>query len=127
VAAEEPETAAKIAQPKTFTWSNFPGSHPTHGATPLNKFSESLVRKSISPIHMNNGSAANVQEDELAHNAFAIALTAGALLKRPTPNHPTVNREIDIHTPTPKSVKRANNNSKLSWITSRSKFIKTSL
>jgi hypothetical protein len=114
VAAEEPETAAKIPQPTTFTWSSFPGSHPTQGATPLNKFSESLVRNSISPIQINNGNAASVQDDELAHNAFAIALTAGALLKRPTPSQPTVKREIDIHTPRPNKVKRANKNIKLS-------------
>ena len=44
VAAEEPDTAAKIAQPITFTCSSRPGSFCTQGARPSNMSSDNLVR-----------------------------------------------------------------------------------
>ncbi len=44
VAAEEPDTAAKMAQPTTFTCSSRPGNLCTHGANPANMSSASFVR-----------------------------------------------------------------------------------
>ena len=44
VAAEEPDTAAKIAQPTTFTCSRRPGSFCSQGARPSNMSSDNLVR-----------------------------------------------------------------------------------
>src|SRR5271169_6212130 len=62
VAAEEPETAAKIPQPITFTWMSRPGSHCSQGDRPRNISSDNRVRNKISPIQMNSGSAASVQD-----------------------------------------------------------------
>ena len=90
----------------TLTCKRRPGSHPTHGATPRKRFSESRVRKRISPIQMNRGRAARVHEAEDAQKTVAMALTAGALLKRATPNQPKPRRAIEIHTPMPSVAKR---------------------
>ena len=62
VAADEPETAAKIAQPKIFTWSSLPGNLVSQGDNPLNMSSDSLDRSKISPININIGSAASAHE-----------------------------------------------------------------
>ncbi|KAJ0337124.1 hypothetical protein COL154_014321, partial [Colletotrichum chrysophilum] len=62
VAAEEPETAAKTVQPTTLVWRSPPGSLAIHGARPLNMSSDNRVRKRISPIQMNIGSAVSAQE-----------------------------------------------------------------
>ena len=61
VAADEPETAAKIPQLKIFTCSSLPGNLDRNGAKPWNKSSERLVRNKISPIHINNGNAVKDQ------------------------------------------------------------------
>ncbi len=66
VAAEEPDTAAKMPQPITFTCNRRPGNHCSHGDRPRNISSESRVRNRISPIQMNSGSAASV------HDALAL-------------------------------------------------------
>ena len=44
VAADEPETAAKMVQPTMLVWSSFPGSGAIQGASPLNMSSDSRVR-----------------------------------------------------------------------------------
>jgi len=44
VAADEPETVPKIAQPRMLTCIRRPGSQPSHGARPSNISSDSLVR-----------------------------------------------------------------------------------
>src|SRR5215213_1808631 len=61
VAALEPETAAKMAQPTTLVWSKRPGSRCIHGARPRNMSWLSRVRKRISPIQMKSGKAVSVQ------------------------------------------------------------------
>ena len=63
VAADEPETAAKMAQPKTLTCRSRPGTSFIQGASPLNMSSDSRERNKISPIQMNSGSAAKAQEN----------------------------------------------------------------
>src|SRR4051794_23633625 len=63
VAAEDPDTAAKIVQPITLVWSRRPGSLLSQGARPLNMSSDNLLRKRISPIHRNSGRAVSVQLD----------------------------------------------------------------
>src|SRR4249919_619134 len=62
VAAEEPDTEPNIPQASTFTCINRPGILLSHGASPRNISSDSLVRNRISPIHMNRGNAARVHE-----------------------------------------------------------------
>src|SRR5216683_7409414 len=57
VAADEPEIAAKIVQPITFTCRRRPGSSPAHGASPVNNDRDRRVRNSTSPIRMNSGNA----------------------------------------------------------------------
>ena len=44
VAADDPETAAKIVQPATLMCSIRPGNHLSQGASPSNRSSESFVR-----------------------------------------------------------------------------------
>src|SRR5882724_669136 len=57
VAADEPEIAAKIVQPITFTCTSLPGSSPAQGASPWNSDRDRRVRNSNSPIRMNSGNA----------------------------------------------------------------------
>src|SRR3954452_18850568 len=59
VAADEPEIAAKIVQPITFTCRRRPGSSPAHGASPWNSERDKRVRNSNSPIRMNSGNASS--------------------------------------------------------------------
>src|SRR5512134_2289911 len=65
VAADEPDTAAKIAQPMMLVCSRRPGTRSSHGARPRNMSSDSRVRNRISPIQQNSGSAVSVHDDEL--------------------------------------------------------------
>src|SRR6185503_6433183 len=71
VAADEPDTAAKMPQPMTFTWISRPGSHCSHGDRPRNISSDSRVRNRISPIQMNSGRAASVQDELELHTVVA--------------------------------------------------------
>ena len=73
VAAEEPETAANMAQPKMFTCRSRPGRRVSHGERPRNMSSERRVRKRISPIQMNMGRAARAQELEEPQMVVAMA------------------------------------------------------
>src|SRR5438874_3459390 len=59
VAAEDPEIAAKMVQPITFTCKRRPGSSPAHGASPWNSERDRRVRNKSSPIRMNSGSASS--------------------------------------------------------------------
>lgn len=77
VAADEPETAAKMAQPMTLVCSSRPGSRFSHGARPLNRSSDRRVRNRISPIHRNSGRAVSVQLDEAPQIVTAMASPAG--------------------------------------------------
>ena len=71
VAAEEPDTAAKMPQPITFTCTRRPGSHCSQGDRPRNISSDRRVRNRISPIQMNSGSAASVHEALALHTVVA--------------------------------------------------------
>lgn len=81
VAADEPETAAKIAQPITLVCSSRPGSRFSQGARPLNRSSDRRVRNRISPIHRNRGRAVRVQLDAAPQIVTAMASPAGRLEK----------------------------------------------
>src|ERR671919_2667942 len=86
VADDEPETAAKMPQPKMLTCISFPGSQPSQGARPSNISSESRVRKRISPIQTKSGSAASVQEAFEPQNDWKRFTSGGEVVKscRPT-------------------------------------------
>ena len=62
VAAEDPETAAKIPQLKTLTCNSLPGNPFNNGDNPLNQASDSRLRNRISPIQINRGRAVNDQD-----------------------------------------------------------------
>src|SRR5439155_23104334 len=99
VAAEEPDTAAKIPQPITFTWVSRPGSHCSQGERPRNISSDNLVRNRISPIQMNSGSAASVQDALALQLAVASTLPSGTSVVSAIATKPTNPSETAIHTP----------------------------
>src|SRR5829696_2804874 len=99
VAAEEPETAAKIPQPTTFTCMSRPGSHCSHGERPRNICSERRVRKRISPIQMKSGRAVSVQEAELAQTVVASTEPIGTFATIVIAAKPTARRARPIHRP----------------------------
>src|SRR4051812_19276164 len=77
VAAEEPETAAKMVQPITLVCSSRPGKRETQGARPRNMLSLNRVRNRISPIQMNSGKAVSVQLEDEPQTVTAMASPAG--------------------------------------------------
>src|SRR3954447_22023716 len=99
VAAEEPDTAAKMPQPITFTCVSRPGSHCTQGERPRNISSDSLVRNRISPIQMNNGSAARVQDALALQVVVASTLPSGRLVVIAIATKPTSPSATAIQTP----------------------------
>src|SRR3990170_2488444 len=99
VAAEEPDTAAKMPQPITFTWVNRPGSHCTQGERPRNISSDNLVRNRISPIQMNNGNAASVQDALELQVAVASTVPSGTDVVSAIATKPTSPRATAIQTP----------------------------
>src|SRR5690554_2056313 len=62
VAAEDPHTAANNVQAITFTCRSWPGMRIVHGAKPENRASDTLVRKRISAMRINKGSASSSGE-----------------------------------------------------------------
>src|SRR3954470_11138899 len=103
VAAEEPDTAAKIVQPITLVCSRRPGNRLTHGASPRNMLSLSLVRNRISPIQMNRGRAVRVQLEAEPHTVTAIASPAGRDENSCMPTQATPASVRPIHTLLPRS------------------------
>src|SRR5437667_1536873 len=99
VAAEDPDTVPKMAQPRMFTCVNRPGSQPSHGESPSNISSESLVRYRISPIQTNSGSAASVHDALEPQKDWNRFTSGGVLVKKCSPNHATAVSAIAIHTP----------------------------
>src|SRR3546814_14038178 len=79
VAADEPDTAAKMAQPMTLVCSRRPGRRFSQGARPLNRSSDRRVRNRISPIHRNRGRAVSVQLDAAPQMVTPMASPAGRL------------------------------------------------
>ncbi|MNI38474.1 hypothetical protein D3C73_926150 [compost metagenome] len=105
VAADDPDTAAKIAQPITFVCSSLPGKRFSHGANPLNRSSDSRVRNRISPIHRNKGRAVSVQLDDAPQMVTAMASPAGRLEKISMPIQAVPASVRPTQTPQPKSAK----------------------
>src|SRR5690554_6711620 len=99
VAADEPETAAKIAQPMTFVCSRRPGIRFNQGAKPLKRSCDSRVRKRISPIHKNSGKAVSVQLDAAPQILMAIASPAERAEKISMPSQAAPARVRPTHTP----------------------------
>ena len=101
VAAEEPDTEPKRPQASTFTCISRPGSQLSQGASPRNISSDRRVRKRISPIQMNSGSAASVHEAELPQ--IVVASTEPAGIAAPANCIPTQphrhERDRDPHAP----------------------------
>src|SRR3954463_8961181 len=89
VAAEEPDTAAKIVQPMMLVCNSLPGSRSSHGARPRNMSLESRVRNRTSPIHTKSGNAVSVHDDAEPHTVTAIASPAGRDEKSSMPIHAT--------------------------------------
>ena len=111
VAAEDPETAAKIVQPMMLVCSSRPGSRSSHGARPRNMSSESRVRNRISPIQTKSGSAVSVHDDAVPQIVTAIASPAGRDEKSSMPIHATPASASPIQTPLPSSTKSATTSS----------------
>ncbi|MQM40038.1 hypothetical protein KBTX_04080 [wastewater metagenome] len=78
VAADEPDTAAKMPQPSTLTCSRRPGRRRSHGASPAYMSSDSRERNRISPIHTNSGSGASDQLDTAPQRLEPSTSPAGA-------------------------------------------------
>src|SRR3970282_1678972 len=89
VADDEPDTAAKIPQPKMFTCMSRPGSQPSQGERPSNIWSDRRVRKRISPIQTKSGSAASVHEAFEPQNAWNRFTSGGEEVKNCSPNQAT--------------------------------------
>src|SRR2546422_1323329 len=107
VAAEEPEIAAKMPQPKTLQCISLPGSGAIHGARPRNMSSEILVRNRISPIQMKSGSAVSAQLVLAPQIVVAIRLPAGESVKRVIAIQPTPSKVSAIQRPATSSSARA--------------------
>src|SRR6476619_3540610 len=99
VAALDPETAAKMAQPTTLVCRRRPGRRCIHGARPLNMSWLRRVRNRISPIQMNSGSAVSVQRDAEPQIVTAIASPAGRELNSCMPIQATPDSVRPIQTP----------------------------
>ena len=137
VAADEPETAAKIVQPMMLVCSSLPGTRSSHGARPRNMSSESRVRNRISPIQTNSGSAVSVHDDAVPQIVTAMASPAGRDEKSSMPIHATPASASPIHTPLPSSAKSATTSSVVisasmrsprryhSWCSATSDFART--
>src|SRR5687768_1982797 len=96
VADEDPDTAAKMPQPNTFTCMRRPGSQPSHGAMPSNISSDRRVRNRISPIHTNSGSAASVHEAFEPQKDWNRFTSGGLEVKNCRPIHATAPMAIAI-------------------------------
>ncbi len=114
VAAEEPETAAKIVQPTMLVCSSPPGSRAIQGARPRNMSSESRVRKRISPIQMNSGRAVRVQLEDEVQIVVIMASPAGRLVNSSMPTSATPSSASATQTPVPSSRNRTNRNTPVS-------------
>src|SRR6185503_7244830 len=94
VAADEPDTVPNTAQPRMFTCISRPGSQPSHGDSPSNISSDSLVRYRISPIQTKSGSAASVHEALEPQNDWNRLTSGGVLVKKCSPNQATAASEM---------------------------------
>ena len=99
VAADEPEIAAKIEQPTTFTCSNRPGSRPAHGASPWNSERDRRDWNRISPIRMNIGSASSSCVVRMFQAYCASSLSSGMSRKIASITAPVAPRVSPIQMP----------------------------
>src|SRR5687768_11151919 len=100
VTADEPFTAAMIAHPTTFTCSRRPGSHPSQGARPVNRYSDSLDLNKISPIQINRGSAVRAQFQLASQTVLASnEPTVVVLVNRLRAIRPTASSDTAIQMP----------------------------
>src|SRR5581483_7136117 len=99
VAADEPDTAAKMVQPMMLVCSRRPGTRSSQGAKPRNMSSESRVRNRISPIHTKSGNAVSVHDDAEPQIVTAIASPAGRDENSSMAIHATPDSARPIHTP----------------------------
>ena len=108
VAAEEPETAAKIPQPKMFTCNSRPGQRFIHGERPVNISSDNRDLNRISPIQMKSGNAASAQLLLEPQTVVAITWPSGASENSAMPTMPTMSREKATQTPLPSRANSTN-------------------
>jgi hypothetical protein len=99
VAADDPDTEPKMPHPRMFTCMRRPGMRFNHGARPSNISRDRRVRKRISPIQMNIGSAASVHELVLPQNALKRFLPGGVPVKNVKQARPTMASVSAIQTP----------------------------
>src|SRR3546814_9259615 len=107
VAADEPETAARIPQPITLTCISRPGIRVIHGESPLNMSSARRVRNRISPIQMNSGSAVSDHDQDCPQLVVAMIEPAGADENAAMPMTPTANSDRATQKPPAKMTIRA--------------------
>src|SRR2546429_7399928 len=111
VAADEPDSDPKIPQPRIVVCISRPGTLLSQGERPSNISSDSLVRKRISPIQINMGRAASVQEAVEPQNAVKRFLPGGVPVKKAMPIQPTIASVMAIHTPPASSSSMMNSSS----------------
>src|ERR1700704_4855058 len=111
VAADDPDTDPKIPQPRMVVCISRPGILFNQGERPSNISSESLVRNRISPIQMNIGSAASVQEALEPQKAVKRFFPGGVPVKKDIPIQPTMASVMAIHTPPASSSSITNSSS----------------
>src|SRR5690606_25000692 len=99
VAAEEPETEAKMVQPITLVCKRRPGRALTQGARPRNMLSDRFVRYRISPIQTNSGRAVSVQLLAEPQMVMAMASPAARAVKNSRPNQAPPASGRPTHTP----------------------------
>jgi hypothetical protein len=97
VAADDPDTVPKMAQPRMLTCISRPGSQPSQGDRPSNISSESRVRYRISPIQTNSGSAARVHEALEPQKDWNRFTSGGLVVKSCSPSHATTPGDRDPH------------------------------
>ena len=113
VAAEDPDTAAKIVQPAILVCNKPPGKNRIHGARPRNKSCDSRVRNNISPIQINRGNAVNVQLLAPVQMVVIIASPAGRLVNISIPTQATPINASPTQTELPKSRNKTNKKTKI--------------
>ncbi len=102
VAADEPEMAANMVQPRTLTCISRPGRKAAQGASPLKSDADKRVRKRISAMRMNSGNAISDSLVVVFQMLIASWRSMGMLRKISRPAMPTENSASDTHTPAPR-------------------------
>src|SRR6056297_794082 len=106
VAADEPETAAKSAQPKILACKSRPGSRVVSGASPENMSDDRRERNRISPIQINIGSAVRSQILSAPHTLVAKTSSTGADEAMSIAASPTAMSANPTHSPSARQPKR---------------------